>query len=631
MRSLVFFVVFVFCLFAQTSTNVRAQESRNTAQAFDQLFDEIIRSNHFYSRFENVNQHEDIPELNKLIPVNDRVREVRFASIYCSTLIQEKSNDPRAFIDRYLDEAKQLKVLMALALLYQCSSQQYYTEANSADEGKHAQLAVDVAKQSGNSYVTIVTLHTLSSFKSRQGEQANSIQLLHEAEQLLLTTPEKYALSMASSGLAKTYRRLGEYEKAIAQSDKIKTKGLVSSTFELFSWHYARAMIYLDWKKPTEAIDSMQKALQHTEGDQKEYLEGFVDIALGRAYLMRDSLDEAEQHLSAAKQVFNSRGYDYHLAFINMLQADLEAKRGNHQQAMRLLDRVTALIQLDGYPRIHHVYAKQRAASAKALGQYDEALEYSKKAVSINQEIDGQTHVQKMLLKELELDNFSTSIENDKIQQQLAIDSMHLVKLKERRKWQHLLTFLSLAFIALLLYLLFKQRKQSALFREMNMRDALTGVLSRRGIHEYLERMLLRLHTDQQMLSVMMLDVDHFKSVNDTFGHPAGDRLLIAIAENCKHAIRPTDKIGRLGGEEFMVVCVNTDFEQALSIAERLREQVASTSVTHKSNTLQTTVSIGVTTCHPDDTLDSIMQRADKALYQAKHAGRNQVVGKQNE
>lgn len=614
----------MFAHAGMAQTNMELSD-KLSGQSFDVLFDEVIRSKEFHARFENTNPH--IPLLNKAITPGDRVSEVKFASAYCSTLVQEESNEPRAYIERYLAEAEKLQAFTALALLYECSSYHYYTEANSEFEGKHAKLALKYAKQSGNPYITILALDSLSDYASRKGEQAQATRHLREAEKLSLNTPEKYAISMISSGLATTYRRLGEYEKAINQLKKIKPDAQLASRYEMFAWEYSQAMVYLDWQKPNKAIESMHHALKHIDGDRKKYLEAFVYIGLSRAYLMLHDLDEAKRTLKKAGSVFDGRGYDYHRGFIALLYADLEAQLGNHDKAMAYLDQTSQLIKLDGYPRIHRIYAKQRAKSLEALGDYQNALEYTQSVVTISQGIDGQVHAQKMLLEELELETLSTSLENDQIQQQLAMDSMELAKVKERRKWQHLLVILGLLSMALLIYLLINQRKQSALLREMNLRDALTGVLSRRGIHEHLERVLTRLDTEQKQLSVLMLDVDHFKNVNDTYGHPGGDKLLIAIAQSCKHTIRPTDHIGRLGGEEFMVVCMNADHQQAMSVAERLRQKVEQTSVTYKRSTLMTTVSIGVTTGMPGDTFDSIMKRADKALYEAKRAGRNQVIG----
>lgn len=157
--------------------------------------------------------------------------------------------------------------------------------------------------------------------------------------------------------------------------------------------------------------------------------------------------------------------------------------------------------------------------------------------------------------------------------------------------------------------------------------DYLTGLNNRRYFVELSESELLRAKRYQKNLSLLMLDVDDFKHINDTYGHKAGDIVLMQLAFICRNILREIDIIGRLGGEEFAVVLPETSADYAVEVAERLREAVALASISVNDNTsLQITVSIGVTSladCH--DNIDALLLSADKALYLAKGAGKNQV------
>ena len=125
----------------------------------------------------------------------------------------------------------------------------------------------------------------------------------------------------------------------------------------------------------------------------------------------------------------------------------------------------------------------------------------------------------------------------------------------------------------------------------------------------------------------MMLDVDHFKRVNDTYGHDVGDQALKALTETCNTALRTSDLLGRLGGEEFALLLPSTALPGGLILAERIRAQVEQMKLATSTDELSFTISVGVCTLNEDDgDFDVLLNRADKALYAAKHGGRNRVV-----
>lgn len=158
--------------------------------------------------------------------------------------------------------------------------------------------------------------------------------------------------------------------------------------------------------------------------------------------------------------------------------------------------------------------------------------------------------------------------------------------------------------------------------------DYLTGLLNRRAFCELGALEVQRAHRHPAPLSVLALDLDHFKRINDQHGHAAGDRVLKSLATTCRRMLRSIDLTGRLGGEEFAVLLPHTPLETALRVAERLRLAIAEGRMSLDSGQeVSVTVSIGVATWSPGDAdLQALLNRADVALYAAKHAGRNQVV-----
>jgi len=166
--------------------------------------------------------------------------------------------------------------------------------------------------------------------------------------------------------------------------------------------------------------------------------------------------------------------------------------------------------------------------------------------------------------------------------------------------------------------------------------DPLTGLLNRRRLMQVLAQQHQILVRHGEPWSLLLLDLDHFKQVNDNHGHAVGDQVLVAVAALLQAQARDLDAVARMGGEEFCVVLPRTGAQGALAFAERLRQHLAQTPLPVGEGAqrpaappvqgLQMTVSIGVATCHdPVETADHVLGRADHALYAAKHAGRNQV------
>jgi diguanylate cyclase (GGDEF)-like protein len=161
--------------------------------------------------------------------------------------------------------------------------------------------------------------------------------------------------------------------------------------------------------------------------------------------------------------------------------------------------------------------------------------------------------------------------------------------------------------------------------RELAVTDNLTGALNRHGFEEIAENAFMVSKRYSRPLSILMIDADHFKDINDNYGHDAGDRVLIRFSSVVNKTLRSTDVLCRYGGEEFLALLPETTFEEAAILADRLLSALRTTEVRigdHK--TVRFTVSIGVASLTPEvQDLASVIQRADEALYKAKKEGRD--------
>lgn len=175
-------------------------------------------------------------------------------------------------------------------------------------------------------------------------------------------------------------------------------------------------------------------------------------------------------------------------------------------------------------------------------------------------------------------------------------------------------------------FLMLLHERQSAELEKLAVTDALTGLLNRKGFVEYGQRLLQRLHQEQRGYALLMMDMDHFKSINDRHGHAAGDAALRAFADVLREQLRPNDCYGRIGGEEFCALLPGLTPPDAFQVAERVRRRFGEQAFSSPDGMLYGSVSIGV---HSElgkaSSIETMMQSADSALYEAKSLGRNRT------
>ena len=163
--------------------------------------------------------------------------------------------------------------------------------------------------------------------------------------------------------------------------------------------------------------------------------------------------------------------------------------------------------------------------------------------------------------------------------------------------------------------------------RESSLRDAMTGLYNRRFLEEYVTTLIAICQRRKSTFSILMLDLDYFKQVNDTYGHEAGDKVLKALAETLVKSVRAADMVIRYGGEEFLIILMDVAADGAAMVAEKIRAKVEETKISLPGTVLQKTISIGVSEYPSDaDTFWQVVKYADVALYEAKNAGRNRVI-----
>lgn len=169
------------------------------------------------------------------------------------------------------------------------------------------------------------------------------------------------------------------------------------------------------------------------------------------------------------------------------------------------------------------------------------------------------------------------------------------------------------------------ENERDSLYEQV-IHDPLTGALSRRYLLDILAKQISALKRNHHDLCIAMLDIDFFKAINDKYGHICGDHLLQKMVRMIQAGIRDNDYLVRYGGEEFLLVFTHTDVNTAFQIAERIRNNIADSVFDFEGNDIHASISIGITSALTSDDVQSLLERADKALYTAKNAGRNRTI-----
>ena len=366
-----------------------------------------------------------------------------------------------------------------------------------------------------------------------------------------------------------------------------------------------------------ESLGYFRSCLDKADKDSTNLADANNNIAYVLHMLGRDqeALEYGMAALSLHNQLGNAGGKEETLHSLGAIHLAL----GNYDQAMALLQQGIELSRQNNNQLLEITYILEISRVDQSTGKLDQAEKELLLALQTAEKINSLTNIsliherlaevykEKLDFKSA-LDHFQIfhttykKIFNDKSDQRVKnLEILHQVEIT---------------------------RKQGDLYRELTETDFLTSLANRRRFLEIAEIEFDRVKIDKRQLAIIMLDVDHFKNVNDQYGHKAGDDVLSAVASSIKKTLRPGDAAGRYGGEEFIVLVLGISSDQCFKIAERIREAVAQQAIQIDQTIVRVTISLGVACLNPDRglSLEGLINCADQAMYLAKQQGRNRVV-----
>ncbi|HEX7013080.1 MAG TPA: diguanylate cyclase [Steroidobacteraceae bacterium] len=482
--------------------------------------------------------------------------------------------------------------------------------------------AVLVAEAAGDEEMLAGALFSRAYLKGLKGQYAASLTDLKRAHQIYERIDLPHHAVTALNGIAILYNRMGDhaqarhlYGNALAmqrQAGMRREQGVTLHNIgrvheNLGEWELARQAFQESYE--------LMRELKYARGEAYA-LRGLAAVAnaTGDPRKALETLERAD--------ALQRRTPDVRLA------AQIALARGT---ALRLLDRLEESVasleeavgvfeQADSLRELEDAY-KELAAVHTQMGNWRAGYDYLAKAHRTTERLFRNQIDQRFASLKVEFDTATKEKENALLLRENQANQKALAEGRLARRLQAAVIVLTVVLALLLATLAIHQWHNTRRMRRLAMTDELTGVPNRRAVLSRLEPLLAQPGGSCAML---IIDIDHFKSINDEHGHPEGDEALKQVADCLRSEVREPSFIGRLGGEEFVVVMPDADEKAAAQLAETFRQRVSTLDARRWFEDRHITVSIGITLSRRSgDTPSTTLQRADAALYEAKRAGRN--------
>lgn len=573
-----------------------------------------------------------LKQLQQQLPADDFLRESRMQIERCLWLFSDKPEQGILFAERYINDSRLADNYAYLSQFLQCRALHRSYQGSLAGQTADLQQAIALANKSEDKKSQAQALLQMAEVHSTRGQHADALMLLFRAYEFYLKIGHIAGINLTLESIATAYRRMGELDKAleylsVSERDYAQPNDKARTAYIL----QQKAFVYAELGNTAGARQLLTEVheIYSNLGEQTYAIGVLVDrmwvINLEQKFAESLELAGKIDGLIAGMRQRNPDFSLYNEDLFFLLKAEALAETGQHAIAEPLFEKAELSLKREDNPR--YLLRLQRAwARAQAKNnQFESAYQHLSLAQSIEDQLNSQLKQQREALLRYQFDSELQSRKNDQLIAENLLSERQVATLESAQRWQYIAIglFVVLALIALLYAI--SQIKRNRRLQLLAMTDELTQVANRRSILLFAEETRLKALHEQTNWSLLLVDIDHFKQCNDTYGHEAGDDVLIAVAQAMHAVLRHVDKLGRSGGEEFLLVLPDTNAQSAYDIAERLRAAVAA--LTYSSYPLlQITISVGVTQAGRHEEIKETISRADAALYQAKAAGRNRVV-----
>ncbi|WP_240221722.1 tetratricopeptide repeat-containing diguanylate cyclase [Rheinheimera hassiensis] len=614
-----------FCLFYGSFYSAGAQAQ---PQQFDALVKQIERGERPF--FSIADYQQALLELETALPANDTKRGSMLDRLRCTLVYFDKPEQGISFSDEKLSLANTNQDHEALADYYVCRYYLYSQLGQTQLAEQNAQLSYEAASTSENPLSIAISLSLLGDIASYRGRYADAMQHYVSAYQLQLSLGYKSYISDLVLAIAATYRRMGLYQDALdylAQADQEFTAP--QEQFRLAMILNEKAFSYAEMNQPQQALELFEQSLQAYKQLNEPLWQTYIKVNLVWVYNLLQQYDNALAYNQQALDELNSStvpdqsSLATYKGLLALYHGETLIALQQPEDALHQVTLAEQHLSIDDNPRYRLMLYKVKAEALAATGDMPAAYQMLQHYLSSNQQQQQQAKEQQSNLLRIQFDSARQQERNQQLAAEKTLMQQHVSTLQLAQRWQ----YAALSLIALLLLILFAAalslKRRNRRLHNLAMTDELTGIANRRRIMLLAEQERVKALDTTLPLSFLILDLDHFKQVNDRYGHEAGDLALQQFSVTVSSLLREQDHFGRTGGEEFLIVLPDTELTQAEVIAERLRHAVAAISISDSKKPFSITCSLGIAQNRADEALNITLGRADDALYQAKADGRN--------
>ena len=445
---------------------------------------------------------------------------------------------------------------------------------------------------------------------------------LHRAYAVFEAQHDPLLMSQALSEIANIYVSENASKEDLAKALEYHQRAVdlidpKVNRFELGTHYHNLGVAYYRLKDVAKAKQLFEKTLAIAREVKDPVTIAYVSYRLGKIAREEKRPAEALAQFDKALPVFAETGNAAMQFNTHLERARTLSELGRRAESLDALAAAKGLAKQIGSPRRDAQLLESTAQIHARLGEFEKAYREMDALREAEQRVMSTANAKLAAELQARFDARQKEMDNALLRAQSE-------ELEARRLALLLALILSLVVVGGLVAFLVRQARQNRRFASLAMRDDLTGLPNRRSILEFANLQFRGRRAGDKGFCVALIDIDHFKSINDEYGHSVGDAVLVAFAHACQHQLRSNDRIGRFGGEEFLLCLPASDTSQIPALFDRLRTAVRSIEVEGHPGDQRLSFSLGASVAAgDDDSLEKLIKRADDALYKAKHSGRD--------
>lgn len=615
--------LFVVCL------NCWANHSQTDAEQFDQLAAALDRGDVTLSDSKSALHY--IEQLQAEVPKDDAVRQLRVDREACPWRFERSPDDGITFANTYINNEALRSDYLNLSYFYLCRAYYQSMQGRLAEQDEDVRQAQALANKSEDKLAQASVMLFAAEINSARGQHADALIQLFRGYELFKQLNQRAGIGYTLESIAVAYRRMGEMAKALEYLE-LSEKEFVSpdDKSRLVTLLQQKAFVYADMGQTPEARQLFQRVRQMLEelGEQQYVISTDIDL-MWIANLegkFADTLELADSiRPLLAERARNNEGLVINQSLFAVYEGQARSSLGQIDSALQLFEQAEKLLNELPNPRYQLLLQQAWSVAEAKAGHYEQAYQRLTMANQLQDQLNSQAKQQREALLRYQFDSDLQQSKNTELLAEQQLNEQQLQAMAQAQRWQYIALglFVMLAIIALIYAV--SQIQRNRRLQRLALTDELTQVANRRNILAYAKEVCSKSEQTLQPWSLMIADIDQFKVCNDTYGHDAGDEVLTDVARAMHLSLRQMDRVGRSGGEEFLLILPDTTQHQAQEIANRLRTCIEQLTFARYPQ-IKITISIGVTQAARHEEIRETIARADKALYEAKHNGRNQVV-----